>query len=193
MRSIRRPAGRALLIVVAMLMTAPSFAATKADKNAPVPADRGADLTTATYGDWQLRCGLTDAAANKPDPHRCEVIQNILVRGQTRPFAQLGFGRLAPHQPIYFTAVVPVDVAFPSTIRIATGAADKAPVEVNFTRCLPSGCFASIEMTDAILNRWRGAGGQGFLIFKSGGGKDVKVPMSFRGLDRALDAYQQQQ
>ncbi len=32
---------------------------------------------------------------------------------------------------------------------------DEQPVSVPWTRCLPSGCFASLAMTDPVLKRWR--------------------------------------
>jgi hypothetical protein len=43
-------------------------------------------------------------------------------------------------------------------------------------------------MTDAILSRWRAQDGAGRLQFKTGAGQDTILPMSFRGLARALDA-----
>ena len=43
-------------------------------------------------------------------------------------------------------------------------------------------------MTDALLARWRAQDGAGRLTFKNGSGQDTVLPISFRGLARALDA-----
>lgn len=194
MCSTCRAVASALIIAAAAAATTLGAGAAEG-KTAPAatPApDRGPDLSTATYGDWQLRCGLANTAAGQPDQRNCEVIQNIVVQGQSQPFAQIGFGKLAPDQPLYFTAVVPVNVSFPSAVEIATGTDDKRPVELDFTRCLPQGCFASVELTDDVLKRWRAASGPGSMSFKSGQGQNLRVPISFRGLDRALSAFEKQ-
>jgi invasion protein IalB len=110
------------------------------------------------------------------------------VQGQSAPIAQVAFGRLAPNEPLYFTAVLPTNITFPSIVRIAIDEKDDKPVDVAWTRCLPTGCFASLAMTDALLARWRAQDGAGRLTFKNGSGQDTVLPISFRGLARALDA-----
>jgi invasion protein IalB len=152
----------------------------------PAAGDQEADLTTATFGDWQLRC--QKAGAGQPTQRNCEVIQSLIIQGQTAPFAQLGFARLAPNEPLYFTAVVPTNVTFPSIVRIAIDEKDAQPVEIAWTRCLPAGCFASLALQDDLLKRWHAQNEGGRLTFKNGAGQDMTLPFSFRGLARALDA-----
>jgi invasion protein IalB len=153
---------------------------------APPPPNAGPDTTTATFADWLMRCQVT--SAGQPGGRTCEVIQNIILEGKTAPLAQLAFGRLAANQPLYFTVVLPTNVTFPSTVRITIDEKDDKPVVVPWTRCLPSGCFASLAMTDEVLKHWREQTGPGRLTFKSGAGQDTIIPISFRGLARALDA-----
>jgi invasion protein IalB len=152
----------------------------------PSSEQTGAEMTTATFGDWQLRCRLMPVPG-KPTQRSCEVIQSIVLQGQTANFAQLGFGRLAPSEPLYFTAVVPVNVAFPSAIKISVDENDKQPVDVVWTRCLSGGCFASVVAKDDFVKRWRQSE-SGRLTFKIGDGQDFTFAFSFRGLSRALDA-----
>jgi invasion protein IalB len=152
----------------------------------PAAGDQEADLTTATFGDWQLRC--QKAGAGQPTQRSCEVIQSLIIQGQTAPFAQLGFARLAASEPLFFTAVVPTNVTFPSTVRIAIDEKDAQPVEIAWTRCLPAGCFASLALKDDLLKRWHSQNESGRLTFKNGAGQDMTLPFSFRGLARALDA-----
>jgi invasion protein IalB len=126
-----------------------------------------ADMTTATYGDWLLRCRQTPG--QKP-PRNCEVVQSLVAQGQTAPVAQLAFGRLAEKGPLYFTAVVPINVSFPSAVRIAFDEKDPTPVVLAWTRCLPGGCFASVELTDDVLARWRARNEAG-VGFRNGDGQ----------------------
>jgi invasion protein IalB len=161
-----------------------------------VPPDRpaadteGAEQTTATYGDWQIRCQLTPAVAGQSARRSCELVQSVVLQGQTAPFAQLGFGRLAAAGPIFFTAVVPTNVTFPSSVKVALDGNDKQPpLEIPWTRCLPGGCFASIEIKDDVMKRWRTQSQSGRVTFKNGAGQDLAVPISFKGLAQALDAF----
>ena len=148
-------------------------------------SEPGADTTTAAFGDWLLRCRQVAAGQSA---RSCEVIQSVILQGQTAPFAQLSFGRLGQNEPLYFTAVVPTNVAFPSAVRITIDEKDNQPVDVAWTRCLPGGCFASVTLKDDVLKRWRGQSEGGRLTFRNGAGQDTVVPISFRGLARALDA-----
>jgi invasion protein IalB len=154
------------------------------------PAARAmeADVTTASFGDWQMICRMTNAGGAQPPRRICEVLQSVVLKGQTAPFAQLGFGRLEPGAPLTFTAVVPVNISFPSSVRVAVDGADKQPLEAAWTRCLPSGCFASVTANNDILKRWQAQDRSGWLMFKSGTSQDLRVPVSFKGLARALDA-----
>ena len=163
----------------------PPPAQTQVSPPSPGAADAGADMTTATFGDWLMRCRQTEAG--KP-ARTCEVVQTVMVQGQTAPFAQLAFGRLAPADPLFFTVVVPPNVTFPSTLRVAFDEKDKQPVEVAWTRCLPGGCFASLAVPADTLARWRAREEAGRMSFKNGAGQETTVAMSFRGLARALDA-----
>jgi invasion protein IalB len=172
-------------VVLAQTATQQTQAAAVTPPVAAKPETDSADMTTATYGDWLLRCRQ---APGQTPAKNCELVQSLIVQGQTAPIAQLAFGYAGPKQPLFFTAVVPVNVAFPSAVRLALDEKDKAPLEAAFTRCLPTGCFASASMTDEMLTKWRAHDQAGRLTFKNGAGQETAVPMSFRGLSRALEA-----
>lgn len=164
-------------------------AQTAAPKAAPAATDPSADVTTATFGDWQLRCRKPPSAAGQPAAKPvCEVVQSVVIQGQSAPFAQLAFGKTAATEPLMFTAVVPTNITLPSTLRIALDENDKQPVELAWTRCMPGGCFASVATKDDIMKKWRAQNETGRFLFKNSAGQDLTVPFSFRGLSRALDA-----
>lgn len=147
-----------------------------------------ADVTTATFGDWQMTCRMTNAGAGQLNRRTCEVLLSVVLQGQRQPFAQLGFGRMEPGAPLTLTTVVPVNVSFPSSVKIAVDDGDKEALDVAWTRCLPTGCFASAIVNSDTLQRWRARNEGGLLVFRTGAGQDIRVQISFNGLGRALDA-----
>jgi invasion protein IalB len=160
-------------------------AAVAPSKKTAIAAPVGADLTTATFGDWQLRCAMA-ASKEQPAARSCEVVQRIVQQGQTAPIAQLSFGRVAPSDPLYFTVLLPPNIALPS--KVAVAAEKDASVDLAWTRCLPGGCFASVAMKDDVLKRWRAHDGGGQITFKMGDDRNRTFPFSLKGLPRALDA-----
>jgi invasion protein IalB len=156
-----------------------------AGRGAAPQKDAGPDTTTATYGDWILKC---QSVTGKPGQRTCEVNQSIVIQGQTAPIALLAFGRMAPGETLYLTAVLPTNITLPSVVRLSIDEKDDHAADLPWTRCLQTGCYATLPMTDAILARWRAQDGAGRLMFKSGAGQDTILPISFRGLARALDA-----
>lgn len=151
---------------------------------APIPAEPSS--TTASFGDWTLRCQrLADAGKTV---RICEVAQVLQAQGQQAPIAQIALGRLANGEPVRVTAVMPVSVSFPSSVQITMGEKDAKPVDLPWRRCLPTGCFAEAAPGDDVLKQWRKAGEAGRILFKDAAGRDLALPLSARGLDQALDA-----
>jgi len=148
-----------------------------------VPAEP--NTTIASYGDWVLRCQRVETAGKTT--RVCEVAETIQVQGQAAPIAQVAIGRLSPGEPLRITVATPPAVAFPSNVRI-NETKGGAPLNLEWRRCLPGGCFADAALKDDVLARWRGLSDAGQLTFKDAAGQDVTLPLSFRGLAQALDA-----
>ncbi|RYC31601.1 invasion protein [Lichenibacterium minor] len=150
---------------------------------APVSADPS--VTTASYGDWTARC---EKGAGEKAQRICEAVQTVQLPNQQVAVAQIAFGHAASAEPLKLVVVLPVDVWFPSTVRILAGDKDPAGVELAWRRCLPVGCFAESTGSDEAARRWRNENGQGRIVYKDGLNRDVTLPVSFRGLAQALDA-----
>jgi hypothetical protein len=60
-------------------------------------------------------------------------LDSVILREQTAPFAQLGFGKMPPAELLLFTTVVPPNVTFPSSVKLAIDENDKQPLEVRFS------------------------------------------------------------
>jgi invasion protein IalB len=156
-----------------------------APADSPVPSEPG--VTTASYGDWVLRCQRL-GTAEKP-ARLCEVSQAMQVQGQAAPIAQVAVGRLPGEADLRVTALLPVAVSFPSTVRIGFEKDAKAPVlDLAWRRCLPGGCLADGPVKEEGLKPWREAEAPGRLLFRDANGQEVAIPLSSRGLAPALDA-----
>jgi invasion protein IalB len=167
---------------------APAVAQAPAAAPAPAPAPVSSDpqATTAAYGDWVVRCPRIGQGA--AIQHLCEAAEIIQTQGAQGPIAQIAIGRLTAADPLRLTLVLPPNVSFPSTPRMSAEEKDPHPLDLNWRRCLPGGCFADVEIKDDVLQRWRALTSQGAILFKDSTGRDISVPFSFRGLGPALDA-----
>ena len=153
---------------------------------APAPVTSDPATTTASYGDWVLRCQRL-AEGTKPG-QICEVAQIIQIQGQQGPFAQIALGRLPGDKQLNVTVVLPSNISLPSVARLE--GKDKAK-DLAWTRCTPGGCIAGAAMTDDVLKSWRSSTEAGKLTFKDALGRDIGLPISFRGMSQALDALPQ--
>lgn len=172
----------------ALAQPAPSKPASQPAAAAPGPAAVPPEpsSTTASFGDWTLRCQrITDAGKTL---RVCEVAQVLQAQGQQAPIAQVALGRIANGEPVRVTAVMPVSVTFPSSVQIVMGEKDAKPVELPWRRCLPTGCFAEVAPGDDVLKQWRKGTEAGRILFKDAAGRDLALPLSSRGLDQALEA-----
>lgn len=190
-----------LLVAVLLLWpiaTGSALAQNKSPANSPMaraPAQTSPGGTTKeqerVIGDWRLRC-TTEGGA--PLTRRtCEIIQFVTVPNQAAPFAEIAFGKPTAKDPLLVTVVVPVNIAFPSSLRVAIDEKDPQPVELSWRRCLPAGCFANLAPDELLLKRWRALQTRGRVTFKNAAGQDVLIPISFRGLAGALDALAKEQ
>ncbi len=157
--------------------------------NIPPPVGADPSVTTAAFGDWTLRC-------EKPAPEKaqriCEAVQTVQLQNQPAPTAQIAFGRSSSTDPVRLVVVLPVNVLFPGSVKIGIGDKDQDSIDLNWRRCLPVGCFAENTSPEAAVRRWRSETGQGRISYKDAVGRDMQLPISFRGLAQALDALARQ-
>jgi invasion protein IalB len=150
---------------------------------APVPAEP--QSTSATFGDWVLRC---ERPPNAPATRICEVAQSIVVQGQQGPIAQVAFGRPAAGDPMHLTLLLPANIAIAARPRISLDDKDGQPFQLTWRRCLPGGCFADTNITDEDMRRLKGRETGGKITYKDAAERDTTIPLSWRGLAQALDA-----
>ncbi len=145
-------------------------------------------ITTATYGDWTLRCVTLDEADRS---RSCEIVLTVQVQGHSQPIAQLALGRLPGQTELIMTAVLPVNVALARKVHVSgnakTGPEEKGGIDLSWTRCLRTACFAEARPGEADLDVLR-AEPAGTLAFEDAAGRMITLPLSWRGISQALVA-----
>lgn len=188
MRSVRWMAARvALGLALALELSALSAGVGTAPARALVAAQPR--ITTASFGDWTLRCERPEDAAD--GAQACDVSQAIQDERQG-VVAQVSLIEGEGARAKRILALVPSNITFASPMMVAAPEADDAALKLGWRHCMPIGCVADEELPGAMLSLWREQSGQGRLTYKDAGGRDVAVPVSFRGLAQALDALSQQ-
>ncbi|MCP4564011.1 MAG: hypothetical protein GY873_30380 [Bosea sp.] len=144
------------------------------------------DNTTASYGDWVLRCQQSVAA------RVCEVVQTLEQQGQRGPIALVAIGRPVKEEPIKLVIQVPPNLSLGDKAAIRVTIADKDEAVAVFQRCLPGGCFAEASLSDDVFKRWRGFSEAGQMRYLDAGKREVALPLSFRGFPAAAEALQRE-
>lgn len=165
----------------ARAQTAPAPAAPAQQKAA------AATIKVQPFQAWGLRCQTA------VQPQVCEVQQAISVKnpqGQQNIVARLAFDKSATGNGLRLTAILPVDIIFPSTVKIKVSVKDQVPVELPWQRCIPGGCVAQADLPPNIVQKLHAAT-QLYVTFRSAQGQEVNVSTSPEGLGQALDALMQ--
>ncbi len=161
----------------------------KATANSPAAVPSTPERTTASFGDWVLRC----EGAGAPAQRVCEVAQVITLQGQTSPTAQVALGRQAPNESKRLTIVLPPNIAITTKPQAAIAKAGATPIELTWQRCTPGACFASAPMSDDAIGVFSAQTEPGRIVFKDAADREVALPLSFRGLSQALAALAKEQ
>lgn len=145
------------------------------------------DRTTASFGDWVLRC---DRRNDLTPPRRfCELGQTIQRSGDAGPQAQIAVGRLGSTDPIRFTILLPINITLQSPPKVIVEGADRQSFELIWMRCIANGCFATAVMSDEVLRKLQSQKEAGRIEYKDGAGREIVLPISFGGFSQAFDAF----
>ena len=151
--------------------------------------------TSATYDDWVLQCRAMSNGninSNEKARHRnCEIVQTLRSSGGGQSVgavvAQLALGRLQTSGPLTLTAALPVELSLPGAASIHMAEDDKAPIILNWRKCFAQACFASAEILETEMVAF-GTSKAPTIEWLSSNGQVIRIPISFKGFDRALGA-----
>ena len=141
-------------------------------------------VTTATYGDWLLRC--TPKPNSEAGDRICEVSQGIQLENRGL-IAQVVFGRVAKDDPLRMVVQLPLGTWLPPGAELFLDDKGERGLPAPFTICLQS-CFANVEVPVDFQADLEKASGQGRLAYVDNTRKQIVLPVSFQGLKAALDA-----
>ncbi len=186
---------RALAVLAFAVLAMPAPAAwSQARQPQPAPAATPAaaqpERTTATYGDWTLRCESQAAgAATKA----CEAAHAVLD-GRGRAVAQFVIGRPAGSQATGMVAVVqvPVNATVAEPARFMLEASAPPVLSLPFRSCTSRGCFAEAPLPEQELSRLRQRAEPVRLEYRDAARSPVALSISLRGLGAALDALERE-
>lgn len=139
--------------------------------------------TTATYGDWVVRCVQPQPQA----PRLCEAVTGVQAQGQQGLLAQVVVGRPAKDEPVHLIVQLPAGVFLPPGATLYLDEKTQTGLPAAFSTC-PRACFADAELKTEQLNELKSAKGPGRLEFVDGARKRIALPISFNGLTAAIDA-----
>jgi invasion protein IalB len=148
------------------------------------------ERTTASFGDWLLRC---DATAATPARRVCEVALIVTVQGQTNPIAQIAVGKPSPKESNRLTVVLPPNIAITTRPQVTVAKTGATPIELIWQRCTPAACFASAPLSDESVGIFSTQAEPGRVAFKDAADREVALPLSFRGFTQAVAALAKEQ
>jgi invasion protein IalB len=144
--------------------------------------------TTATYGDWVLRCEIQPGP---PLQKTCAMEQLAQVQGQTNPISRAAIALPAKGEPPKLIVQLPVNVSLSAPVTITYDSKDPG-VSTPFRRCIPAGCFTEIDLKDDLQKKFRTSAEAGKIQFKDSAEHEVAIPLSFKGFGQAFDALLKQ-
>ena len=136
--------------------------------------------TTATYGDWTVRCVMHSKTRT------CEMIQATQIKNRPQPITQIAIGHQTKGGPLKMVFEVPVNVWLPDGVKLVTGE-KKAAITAHFSRCVPVGCFAEADIDQNEIKELDHLKKSGKLRFKDARKQQVAIPVSFKGFGDAYD------
>ncbi|WP_332682538.1 invasion associated locus B family protein [Bosea sp. (in: a-proteobacteria)] len=178
-----------LALLSSLALAGPAFAQAQRPAQ-PTPAAGGVsqpDNTTATYGDWVLRC------QQGVGTRVCEIMQTVEQQGQRGPIALIAVGRPVKGEPYKLVVQVPPNLTLGNNAGVRVSAGEKEDVLAVFQRCTPGGCFGEANLSDDVFKRWRNLSEAGQLRYQDSTKRDVTLPISFRGFTAATDALLREQ
>lgn len=140
--------------------------------------------TSATYSDWVLQC----VNSGSPPKKICDIAQVTQVRGKNIKFSRVAIESAPKGKPEKLTIQLPVNVSVRDPIEIQIPGTPSSTLSGTFDRCVPVGCFASVQLRDDILKKLNANEGTGKVTFKDAAGRELAFPLSFKGFHQAFDA-----
>ena len=137
--------------------------------------------TTATFGNWTVRCQPVSGTGTKA----CEMLQAISTTSGT--IANLAIGRLPGNQDLRLVVQLPIGVSLSETVDIEVPGADVT--RATFEACFPNLCVAQATLSDDALEAFKASDAL-TIAFKDRTKKNVALKASLNGFSAAYGSMQ---
>ena len=133
---------------------------------------------------WQVACYGEGATRN------CEATQAVFVGGTPTPLARAALGWLGVEAPLMLTVMVAPDVSLSSPLDLAIEG--QGNLALPWTRCRPSGCFATMNVTEEDLRTLLGGERRGHarLSFTDGEEAMMLLNLPLAGITEAIEVLE---
>jgi invasion protein IalB len=82
---------------------------------------------------------------------------------------------------------VPVNVTFAGGAKLVGDST--TTLDLAWLRCIPAGCFANAVVGDELFRMLKVLKENGRVEYRDAAGRDISVPVSFRGFPEATEAF----
>lgn len=140
-------------------------------------------VVKSVHGEWQIRCDTPPGAQSE----QCVLLQS--VRAEDRPNVGLTVIVLktADQKSRLLRVLAPLGVILPKGLRLVVDGQELGGPPAPFVRCLPNGCIAEQEISDAMLNRLKTGKSAVFIFFETEE-EGIGVPLSLEGFAPGFDS-----
>jgi invasion protein IalB len=151
------------------------------------PVQQGPQRTSATYGDWVVRCEVPEGQTQKT----CEMDQQAQMQGQTNPISRVVIPVPVKGQETKLIILLPNNVTIAGGVKIEVDAKDRGLI-IPFTRCAPGACIAETSLKEEEMKHFRTETQPAKMLYKDAADRPVTLPLSFKGFGQAFDALLKQ-
>lgn len=182
---------RAISILFALAPLFAGVAAADEKKPAaskPAPVSNQPETTTATFGQWTLRC-VRRADVNN-NQKICEIDAAVAPQNQPNTIFRIGVAHPLGEDKaqLRITVAVPPIVFIP-TAPVIKAKPDEPGVPLTWRQCFGGACFAEAVVPPAEIEVWRAVEADtGRIQFSPMPNRNIAVQFSLRGFAQALDA-----
>jgi invasion protein IalB len=134
----------------------------------------------AVYGDWQIRCETPPGAQNE----QCALFQSVVAEDRMNVGITVLVIKTADQKARLMRVQAPLGVLLPAGLGLKIDQADIG--RAGFVRCLPRGCYAEVQMDDALVSKLRTGQTATFFIFQTPE-EGIGFPMGLKGFGDGYD------
>ncbi len=144
------------------------------------PAALAQGAVKSVHGDWQIRCETPAGAQGE----QCALFQSVVAEDRNNVGITVLVIKTADQKARLMRVQAPLGVLLPAGLGLKIDQVDVG--RAGFVRCLPRGCYAEVQMDDALVNKLRTGQTATFFIFQTPE-EGIGFPMGLKGFGEGYD------